>query len=65
MKNILKYFFILAFVFIYCSTNYIVAQEQSPTYQSLIQSGDTESFINIFSDYETILQDNVVKTKKI
>lgn len=56
MKNILKYFFILAFVFICCSTNYIVAQEQSPTYQSLIQSGDTEYAKNEFIKAKTYYQ---------
>ena len=42
MKNILKYFFILSLLFICFSTNYVVAQEQTPTYQSLIGSGDKE-----------------------
>lgn len=42
MKNILKYFFILSFGIICLSTNYIVAQEQTPSFQSLIKSGDRE-----------------------
>ena len=49
MKNILKYFFILPLLFLCLSTNYVAAQEQAPTYQSLIKSGDKE-----FADKEYI-----------
>ena len=49
MKNILKYFFILPILFLCLSTNYVVAQEQSQSYQSLIKSGDKE-----FADKEFI-----------
>ena len=34
-------------------------------YKSIIQSFNTESYINIFNDYETILRDSVVSKKKI
>ena len=60
MKNILKYFFILSFGFFCVSTNYVVAQEQTPTYQSLIKSGDKEfanqEYIKAKSYYQEALR---------
>lgn len=57
MKNILKYFFILPLLFICLSTNYVVAQEQKPTYQSLIKSGDTEYAKNEYIKAKTYYQE--------
>ena len=57
MKNILKYFFILSFIFLCCSINYIVAQEQAPTYQSLIKAGDKEFTNNEFIKAKTYYQE--------
>ena len=57
MKNILKYFFIISFGFICLSTNYIVAQEQTPTYQSLIKSGDKAYTDNEFIKAKTYYQE--------
>ena len=60
MKNILKYFFILLFGFFCLSTNYVIAQEQSPSFQSLIKSGDTEfanqEYIKAKSYYQEALR---------
>ena len=57
MKNILKYFFILPLLFFCLSTNYVVAQEQTPTYQSLIKSGDTEYAKNEYIKAKTYYQE--------
>ncbi len=57
MKNILKYFFILPLLFFSLSTNYVVAQEQTPTYQSLIKSGDTEYAKNEYIKAKTYYQE--------
>ena len=42
MRNTLKFFFILTFGFICFSTNYAIAQDKAPTFQSLVSSGDKE-----------------------
>ena len=57
MKNILKYFFILPLLFFCLSTNYLVAQVQTPTYQSLIKSGDTEYAKNEYIKAKTYYQE--------
>ena len=57
MKKILKYFFILSLLIFCVSTNYVVAQEQAPTYQSLIQSGDAEYAKNEFIKAKTYYQE--------
>jgi len=57
MKNILKYFFILSLLFFCFSTNYVEAQEQTPTYQSLIKSGDTEYAKNEYIKAKTYYQE--------
>lgn len=57
MKNILKYFFILPLLFFCLSTNYVVAQVQTPTYQSLIKSGDTEYAKNEYIKAKTYYQE--------
>ena len=57
MKNILKYFFILPLLFFCLSTSYVAAQEQTPTYQSLIKSGDTEYAKNEYIKAKTYYQE--------
>ena len=57
MKNILKYFFILSLGFFCLSTNYIVAQEQTPSFQTLIKSGDKEFANNEFIKAKTYYQE--------
>ena len=57
MKNILKYFFILSLLFFCLSTDYVVAQEQTQTYQSLIKSGDTEYSKNEYIKAKTYYQE--------
>ena len=57
MKKILKYLFILSLLIFCISTNYVVAQEQAPTYQSLIQSGDAEYAKNEFIKAKTYYQE--------
>lgn len=57
MKNILKYFFILPLLFFCLSSNYVVGQEQTPTYQSLIKSGDTEYAKNEYIKAKTYYQE--------
>jgi len=42
MRNIIRFFFILLFGFLCSSTSYVAAQESTPTFQSLIASGDKE-----------------------
>ena len=49
MRNLVKYIFILSFGFICLSTTYVYGQDNAPTFQSLIASGDKE-----FSDKEYI-----------
>lgn len=57
MKNILKYFFILPLLLFCLSTSYVAAQEQTPTYQSLIKSGDTEYAKNEYIKAKTYYQE--------
>ena len=42
MRYIINFFFILSFGFLCLSTSYVTAQEATPTFQSLIASGDKE-----------------------
>lgn len=42
MRGLVKYLFILSFIFLCFSTTYVNAQESAPSFQSLITSGDRE-----------------------
>ena len=42
MRNLIKFFFIISFGCLCFSTTYVYAQENAPTFQSLISSGDKE-----------------------
>jgi len=42
MHGLVKYLFILSFIFLCFSTTYVTAQESEPSFQSLISSGDRE-----------------------
>ena len=42
MRGLVKYLFILSFIFLCFSTTYVNAQESAPSFQSLISSGDRE-----------------------
>ena len=48
MRNLTKYLFILSFGFLCFTTNYANAQDDAPTYQSLLASGDREYSNNEF-----------------
>ena len=48
MRNLTKYLFILSFGFLCFTTNYANAQDDTPTYQSLLASGDREYSNNEF-----------------
>ena len=71
MRNLTKYIFILTFGFFCLSTNYVQAQDNVPSFQSLVASGDREFAKNEYIKAKTYYQealrikpnDNATKNK--
>lgn len=71
MRNLIKYIFFLSFGFICLSTDYVNAQDNVPTFQSLVASGDKEfsnkEYIKAKTYYQEALRlkpnDNATKGK--
>lgn len=57
MRNIIRYIFIVSFAFLCLSTNYVQAQDNAPTFQSLVASGDKEFVRNEFIKAKTYYQE--------
>ena len=56
MRNLIKFIFIISFGCLCFSTTYVYAQENAPTFQSLISSGDKEFAKNEYIKAKTYYQ---------